>query len=41
MLGAGAWLFKGSSELVYRRIAYAIVALAALVSLPAFDGLIR
>ena len=40
-LNAGAWLFKGSSETVYRRIAYTIVGLAALVSLPVFDGLLR
>ena len=38
---AGAYFFKGSSELLYRRVAYAIVAAAALVSLPVFDGLIR
>ena len=40
-LNACAWLFKGSSEIVYRRIAYTIVGLAALVSLPVFDGLLR
>ena len=38
---AGARLFHGASELTYRRIAYAIVAAAALVSLPLFDGLLR
>jgi nucleoside-diphosphate-sugar epimerase len=38
---AGAYFFSGSSELLYRRIAYAIVAAAALVSLPVFDGLLR
>jgi uncharacterized membrane protein YfcA len=40
-LGAGARLFRGASDLTYRRTAYAIVALAALVSLPIFDGLLR
>jgi hypothetical protein len=40
-LTLGAILFRGASELTYRRIAYAIVALAALVSLPLFDGMLR
>ena len=40
-LTAGARLFHGASELTYRRIAYAIVAAAALVSLPLFDGVLR
>lgn len=40
-LTLGAFLFRGASELTYRRIAYAIVALAALVSLPLFDGVLR
>ncbi len=30
--------FHGSSERLYRRIAYVIIALAALVSLPLFDS---
>jgi uncharacterized membrane protein YfcA len=38
---AGARFFKGSSETLYRRVAYAIVAVAALVSLPIFDGILR
>jgi hypothetical protein len=38
---AGGYFFKGSSETLYRRVAYAIVAAAALVSLPIFDGLVR
>ena len=37
----GGYFFKGSSETLYRRVAYAIVATAALVSLPIFDGLVR
>jgi hypothetical protein len=38
---AGAYFFKGSSEQLYRRVAYAIVAAAAFVSLPFFDGILR
>lgn len=43
MLGmaAGSYLFGYASERVYRRIGYTVVALAALVSLPLFDGLLR
>lgn len=37
----GSRLFQGSSDLLYRRIAYAIVGISALISLPVFDGLIR
>jgi hypothetical protein len=40
-LNAGTFFFKGSSESLYRRIAYAIVAGAALISLPIFDGIFR
>jgi uncharacterized membrane protein YfcA len=40
-LTAGARFFHGASELTYRRIAYAIVAAAALVSLPLFDQVLR
>ena len=40
-IAIGARLFKGAAELTYRRVAYAIVALSALVSLPLFDGLFR
>lgn len=40
-LVAGARWFKGSSDQLYRRIAYVIVALAAIVSMPLFDGLLR
>jgi uncharacterized protein len=38
---SGATLFRGSSESVYRRIAYAIIAAAAVVSLPVFDPIFR
>jgi hypothetical protein len=34
---AGAYGFHGSSESLYRRIAYGIIVTAALVSLPVFD----
>jgi uncharacterized membrane protein YfcA len=37
----GAYFFQGASESLYRRVAYAIVAAAALVSLPLFDGVLR
>ena len=40
-MAAGAWMFKGASEHAYRRVAYAIIALSALVSLPLFDELFR
>jgi uncharacterized protein len=38
---AGARLFHGASELLYRRIAYAVIAGAALISLPMFDPIFR
>jgi hypothetical protein len=38
-MAGGAFWFHGSSEALYRRAAYLIIALAALVSLPVFDGL--
>ena len=37
----GAWFFRGSSDNTYRQVAYAIVALAAIVSIPLFDKLYR
>jgi uncharacterized protein len=37
----GAKYFHGASDVLYRRIAYAIIALAALVSLPLFDRFLR
>jgi uncharacterized membrane protein YfcA len=40
-LALGARWFHGASQLTYRRVAYAIVAASALVSLPVFDGLLR
>lgn len=40
-LWIGAHWFRGASDVTYRRVAYGIVAVAALVSLPLFDGLLR
>ena len=37
----GARFFHGTSDLLYRRIAYLIIALAALLSLPVLDPLVR
>jgi uncharacterized protein len=39
--GIGARFFHGASDLLYRRIAYAIIAIAALISLPLFDPWLR
>lgn len=38
-LYAGASWFHGSSDRLYRRVAYAIIAFAGLASLPVFDAL--
>lgn len=38
---AGATLFHGTSDLVYRRIAHLIIAIAAIVSLPLLDRFFR
>ena len=35
----GAFWFHGTSDLLYRRVAYVIIAIAGLISLPLFDGL--
>lgn len=40
-MALGGRLFRGASDNTYRQVAYVIVALAAVVSLPLFDGLIR
>jgi uncharacterized membrane protein YfcA len=40
-LWAGTRLFHFASERVYRRIAYALIAAAALVSMPLFDQIGR
>jgi hypothetical protein len=41
VMGAGAYFFHGTSDQLYRRIAYVIISLAALVSLPLFDSILR
>jgi hypothetical protein len=38
---AGAKYFHGASDVLYRRIAYAIIAASALVSLPVLDRFFR
>ena len=38
-IGIGTYFFHGSSEITYRRVAYVIIMLAAVLSLPVFDGL--
>lgn len=37
-LAAGAYFFRGTSDLLYRRAAYVIIAIAGLISLPLFDA---
>jgi hypothetical protein len=38
--GSGVILFHGTSDRLYRNIAYVIITLAALVSLPIFDSIV-
>jgi uncharacterized membrane protein YfcA len=38
-LGVGANWFHGTSDQLYRRVAYVIIAAAGLIGLPIFDGL--
>src|SRR5262249_54193874 len=38
---AGAFFFHGATELIYRRVAYAIIAAAVLVSMPILDPWLR
>lgn len=40
-LALGAHYFRGASDTLYRNVAYAIVALSAVVGVPVFDGLLR
>ena len=40
-VGAGAYFFRGASDRLYRAIAYLIIALAAVASLPVLDPLFR
>jgi uncharacterized protein len=37
----GSRIFRFASERIYRRIAYGIIAAAALASMPLFDRLLR
>jgi len=37
----GSRWFHGTSDLAYRRAAYAIIVAAAIVSLPLWDGWLR
>lgn len=39
LLAAGACWFHGTSDQLYRRVAYIIIGIAGLISLPLFDGL--
>jgi uncharacterized membrane protein YfcA len=38
-LAIGVYSFHGSSEALYRRVAYVLIALAGVASMPVFDGL--
>ena len=39
-VGLGSYFFRGTSDQTYRRVAYLIIALAALLSLPAARSII-
>jgi uncharacterized membrane protein YfcA len=40
-LAIGSLFFRGASDTLYRNVAYAIVAVAAIVGVPVFDGILR
>jgi uncharacterized membrane protein YfcA len=40
-MAAGAWMFKDSAEQTYRRVAYLITAISAILALPIFDNVLR
>ena len=40
-MGLGSHYFHGTSDRLYRNIAYVIIALAAMVSLPILDPILR
>jgi len=40
-VGSGSYFFRSASDRLYRRIAYLIIALAALLSLPVLDPILR
>jgi biotin transporter BioY len=37
----GAWLFGVADESIFRRICYALIVIAVVISLPVLDGVIR
>jgi uncharacterized membrane protein YfcA len=40
-MAVGAYVFRGASDLLYRRLAYVVIAVAAVISLPLLDELLR
>jgi uncharacterized membrane protein YfcA len=40
-MAAGAWMFRGAADETYRRVAYLIVAVSAILALPLFDEIFR
>ncbi len=40
-VGLGSFIFRGASDELYRRVAYLIITLAALLSLPVLDPILR
>ncbi|HVG50728.1 MAG TPA: sulfite exporter TauE/SafE family protein [Xanthobacteraceae bacterium] len=40
-LAIGSRFFRGASDTLYRNVAYAIVAVAAFIGVPVFDGILR
>jgi uncharacterized membrane protein YfcA len=40
-VGIGSFFFRSASDIIYRRVAYLIIAAAALLSLPVLDSLLR
>jgi uncharacterized membrane protein YfcA len=40
-VGIGSFFFRSASDVIYRRVAYLIIAAAALLSLPVLDSLLR
>jgi hypothetical protein len=40
-MAAGALMFRGAADETYRRVAYLIVAVSAILALPLFDEIFR
>ena len=40
-MGLGSRCFRGASDRLYRNVAYVIISLAAIVSLPMLDPILR